>query len=163
MTRYDFTPLYRNSIGFDRMARLMDAALRFEDVQATYPPYNIEKTGEDAYRITLATAGFHEDELNIEVKESTMTVTGRKADKEGDVTYLHRGIAARDFVRRFELADHVKVTGANLSDGLLTVDLVREVPEEMRPRRIEIKPEAPKSLIGKAKKLIEPSSDKKAA
>ncbi len=162
MTTYDFSPLFRSTVGFDRFARLVDSALQSEPATTAYPPYNIETTNEDAYRITMAVAGFGEDELGIEAKENTLTITGRKDDEGQDARYLHRGIAARHFQRRFQLADHVKVAGANLSNGLLSVDLVREVPEEMKPRRITIKNEAPTSLVAKAKSLLDGSSRKAA-
>jgi molecular chaperone IbpA len=160
MTRFDFSPLFRSTIGFDRMAQLLESALDVEDVGTGYPPYNIEKSGEDKYRITLAVAGFTGDELDVQVKENTLTVSGKKADANGDRRYLHRGIAARDFRRVFQLTDYVKVVGANLDNGLLHIDLEREVPEEMKPRKIEIGSGGTKTLFGKAKKLIE---DDKAA
>lgn len=165
MLSYDFSPLLRTAIGFERLARQVEAAAHYDD-SAAYPPYNIESPGEDLYRIAIAAAGFDEKELQIEVKGNTLQVSGRKVEKaEEGVTYLHQGIALRNFVRKFELADYVKVTGANFSDGLLTIDLVREVPEELKPRTIQIRSEAPKNLIEKAKKLIGgPSAkDKKAA
>lgn len=162
MLTYDFSPLLRTAIGFDRLARQVEMASRFDEA-AAYPPYNIESAGEDQYRITLAVAGFTQSELTLEVKENALTITGHKADKVDESGYLHRGIATRDFVRRFQLADHVLVTNANLSDGLLTIDLVREVPEEKKPRQIQIKSEAPASLIDKAKKLIEGTLKKDAA
>jgi molecular chaperone IbpA len=137
MRTFDFSPLYRSAVGFDRMTSLLDAA-RNSAAADTYPPYNIEKTGEDAYRITLAVAGFGADDLDMEVRDSQLVVVG-KGDSEGDdAEYLHRGIARRAFERRFQLADHVEVKGADLRDGLLVVDLVREIPEAMKPRRIEI-------------------------
>ena len=139
MRAFDFSPLYRATIGFDRVADLMDRVLATDVAQPTYPPYNIEKTDENAYRITIAVAGFASDELTVELREGALIVTGRKAE-EGDTsrTYLHRGIATRAFERRFALADHMKVTGATHTDGMLNVDLVREVPEALKPRRIEI-------------------------
>lgn len=139
MRAFDFSPLYRATIGFDRVADLMDRALATEVTQPTYPPYNIEKTDENAYRITIAVAGFASDELTVELREGALIVTGRKAE-EADTsrTYLHRGIATRAFERRFALADHMKVTGATHADGMLNLDLVREVPEALKPRRIEI-------------------------
>ncbi|PYF09715.1 molecular chaperone IbpA [Rhodobacter viridis] len=139
MRAFDFSPLYRATIGFDRVADLMDRALATDVTQPTYPPYNIEKTDENAYRITIAVAGFASDELTVELREGALIVTGRKAE-EADTsrTYLHRGIATRAFERRFALADHMKVTGATHADGMLNLDLVREVPEALKPRRIEI-------------------------
>ena len=133
---YDFSPLYRSMIGADRMAGLLEAALR-SDGDRSYPPYDIEKTGEDSYRITLATAGFAESELEITAQPNLLVVAGRRAS-DGERTYLHQGLAHRAFERRFDLADHVVVKGAAYTDGLLTIDLAREVPEAMRPRRIEI-------------------------
>lgn len=142
MRTFDFSPLYRSAVGFDRMTSLLDAAQK-STAADSYPPYNIEKTGEDAYRITLAVAGFGADDLDMEVRDSQLVVVG-KGDSEGDDTeYLHRGIARRAFERRFQLADYVEVKGADLRDGLLIVDLVREIPEAMKPRRIEIGTAAP--------------------
>lgn len=138
MRNLDLSPLYRATVGFDRVADLMDRALAADGTNATYPPYNIEKTADDAYRITIAVAGFAADELNVEVKENQLVVTARKAEDDTARTYLHRGIATRAFERRFHLADHVKVTGASHVDGLLNIDLVREVPQALKPRRIEI-------------------------
>ncbi len=138
MRTYDLTPLLRSTIGFDRFDRLFQSALRQEEAPS-YPPYNIEKTGEDAYRITMAVAGFSEDELNITVQENSLIISGKARDEEEEpVTYLHHGIARRAFERRFETADTVKVVGASLENGLLHVDLVREVPEAMKPRTIAI-------------------------
>ena len=138
MRTFDPTPLFRASVGFDRMADLMDRVLAAEPVQPTYPPYNIEKTDENAYRISVAVAGFAADELSVEMKENGLTVSGRKGDDAAERTYLHRGIATRAFERRFHLADHVRVTGATHADGMLHIDLVREIPEALKPRRIEI-------------------------
>lgn len=138
MRAFDMTPLFRTSVGFDRMHRLMDAAVQMESAAKSYPPYNIEKIDENDYRITLAVAGFSEDELSIESKENTLTVTGRKAETEAKVEYLHRGIAGRAFERRFQLADHIKVVGAHLENGLLHVALEREIPEALKPRLIPI-------------------------
>jgi molecular chaperone IbpA len=137
MRNYDLSPLFRSTVGFDRLARLVDNATRLEDTG--YPPYNIEKLGEDSYRVTMAVAGFSADELDITVHENTLTVTGEA--KQADATsvqYLHRGIARRAFERRFQLADHIRVSGAALNNGLLGIDLVREVPETLKPRKIEI-------------------------
>ncbi|MEL7116148.1 MAG: Hsp20 family protein [Pseudomonadota bacterium] len=138
MRTYDFAPLYRATVGFDRIADLMDRVLTTDTPQPSYPPYNIEKTADDAYRISLAVAGFTEDEMSVEVKEHSLVVAARKGDDAGDVTYLHRGIATRAFERRFQLADHIRVTGATHANGMLHIDLVREVPEALKPRRIEI-------------------------
>ena len=136
MRNLDFAPLYRATVGFDRIADLMDRALS-ADVQPTYPPYNIEKTAEDAYRISIAVAGFTPDDLSVEVKDGTLHVTARKTETE-EKTFLHRGIATRAFERRFALADHVRVTGASHEHGMLHIDLQRETPEALKPRRIEI-------------------------
>ena len=139
MRTYDFTPLYRSAVGFDRLANLLESAARTSQ-DTGYPPYNIETTGENAYRIEIAVAGFTPDELNIEVKENLLTVTGRKTanDDVTQKTYLHRGLAERDFERRFHLADYVVVTEANLVNGLLSISLKRELPEALKPRRVEI-------------------------
>lgn len=153
MTTFDFSPLFRSTIGFDRLMPFFEDALRWDESAASYPPYNIEKTGEDSYRITMAVAGFNKDDLNIEVRANALAVTGERKEDE-DHSYLHRGIAGRDFVRQFRLADHVNVVGADLENGLLHIDLVRELPEEMKPRRIEISTAAAvKRLIEKAKKV----------
>jgi len=138
MRTFDFAPLYRATVGFDQIADLMDRVLSAEPSQVTYPPYNIEKTADDAYRITIAVAGFSDADLNVEVREGALIVSARKSEEEGERKYLHRGIATRAFERRFTLADHVRVTGASHVDGLLHVDLIREVPEALKPRRIEI-------------------------
>ena len=138
MRSFDFAPLYRATVGFDRIADLMDRALSADVAHPTYPPYNIEKTGTDAYRISVAVAGFAPDELSVEVKDASLHVTARKAPETDAKTYLHRGIATRAFERRFALADHVRVTGADHSHGMLHIDLVREMPEALKPRRIEI-------------------------
>lgn len=137
MRNFDLAPLYRATVGFDQLADMMDRVLTTEAAQPTYPPYNIEKLDQDTYRITIAVAGFSDADLAIEVKEHALIVSARKAD-EDKRTYLHRGIATRAFERRFHLADHVKVTGATHADGMLHIDLVREVPEALKPRRIEI-------------------------
>ena len=137
MATFDFAPLYRSAIGFDRLASLLDDALR-GDPQPSYPPYNIELVGEDKYRITMAVAGFDRSELDLEVEQEALKITGRKRKSDKPATYLHRGIAARDFEHRFQLAEHVKVVGAELVNGLLNIELVREVPEAMKPRRISI-------------------------
>lgn len=138
MRTFDPTPLFRASVGFDRMADLMDRMLTADAGQPTYPPYNIEKTDENAYRITVAVAGFSADELTVEVKDSALVIAARKTEEETGRTWLHRGIATRAFERRFHLADHVRVTGATHADGMLHVDLAREIPEALKPRRIEI-------------------------
>jgi len=138
MRHFDFAPLYRSSVGFDQLASLMDRVLSAEAGQPSYPPYNIEKTAEDAYRISIAVAGFGADDLGIEVKENALVVTARKAEEADEKTYLHRGIATRAFERRFHLADHVRVIGASHEDGMLHIDLEREIPEALKPRRIAI-------------------------
>lgn len=138
MRTVDFAPLYRATVGFDRIADLMDRVLTNDVAQPTYPPYNIEKTAEDAYRISIAVAGFAPEELGVEVKDGTLLVTARKAPETTEKTYLHRGIATRAFERRFALADHVRVSGAVHEHGMLHIDLVRETPEALKPRRIEI-------------------------
>ncbi len=151
MRTTDFSPLYRFSVGFDRMQRLVDAASRFDEAAYAYPPYNIEAHGEDAYRITMTVAGFAEKDLDVTVTENTLVISGRKRDEDKGVSYLHRGIAGRAFERRFELADHIKVVGANLENGLLHVDMVRELPEEKKPRKIAIGSKNPfKALTKKA-------------
>jgi molecular chaperone IbpA len=138
MERFDFSPLFRSTIGFDRLTRLVDAASRVDNAALAYPPYNIEKTGEDAYRLTMAVAGFSPEELDITVQESTLLVTGKAKKDQEDGRYLHRGIARRAFERRFSLADHIKVVGATVVNGMLHVDLAREVPEASKPRKIQI-------------------------
>jgi molecular chaperone IbpA len=138
MTTFDFSPLFRSTIGYDRLARLVDSATRIDGGAVAYPPYNIEKTGEDAYRLTMAVAGFGENELDVSVHEGTMVVTGKAQEKDEEDRFLHRGIARRAFERRFSIADYIRVTGASLENGLLHVDLVREVPEAAKPRQIKI-------------------------
>ncbi|MCB1410770.1 MAG: Hsp20 family protein [Rhodobacter sp.] len=147
MRAFDPTPLFRASVGFDRMADLMDRVLAAEPVQPSYPPYNIEKTDDNAYRISLAVAGFSADELAVDVKENSLVISARKTEDEADRTFLHRGIATRAFDRRFHLADHVRVTGATHADGMLHIDLVREIPEALKPRRIEIARAEPSRLV----------------
>ena len=136
MRTIDFSPLYRSVVGFDRLAGLLETATA--DAASGYPPYNIERTDENAYRIDIAVAGFRPDELDIEVKENLLTVTGRKAANDEQRRYLHRGLAERNFERRFQLADYVIVNDANLADGLLSISLKRELPEALKPRRVEI-------------------------
>ncbi len=151
MRHFDFSPLYRSTVGFDRLANILDQVMSADPAQNTYPPYNIEKTGENAYRITIAVAGFSDDELAIESREGQLVVTGRKAEVEEKAAYLHRGIATRAFERRFQLADHVKPVEARTENGLLHVELVREVPEALKPRRIEIaRRDAGTAIEGKA-------------
>lgn len=141
MRTIDLTPLYRSSVGFDRMANLMDSLMTADGSAPSYPPYNIEKTGDDAYRITLAVAGFGSEDISIETKEGELVVSGAKSERAENADerkLLYRGIAERSFERRFKLADHVRATGAKLENGLLHVELVREVPEALKPRKIEI-------------------------
>ncbi len=148
MRNFDLSPLYRSTIGFDRLFSLLDQAAGFENAP-TYPPYNIERTDENAYRISIAVAGFAEAELALEVKENLLTVRGEKQQAEGQAkgNVLHQGIASRSFERRFQLADHVQVIGATLENGLLHIDLVREVPEAKKPRSIPIGKGAEPALI----------------
>jgi molecular chaperone IbpA len=146
MSGFDFSPLFRSTIGFDRMLRLVDTATRGDSASLGYPPYNIEKTGDDAYRLTMAVAGFSPSELDVTVHENTLLVTGKAQTEEENKNgngYLHRGIARRAFERRFSLADHMTVTGANIDNGMLHVELVHEVPEAAKPRKIAIGTSAP--------------------
>jgi molecular chaperone IbpA len=136
MRPFDFAPLYRSTVGFDRLFQLLDGGVEGE--ASTYPPYNIERTADNTYRITMAVAGFAQDEIDIQVKEQSLTVKGEKKADDKDRQFLHRGIATRAFERRFQLADHVEVTGADLQDGMLHVDLVRNVPERLKPRSVQI-------------------------
>jgi molecular chaperone IbpA len=151
MRHLDLTPFYRSTVGFDRLFDLLDSAAGFESDGVAYPPYNIERLGDNEYRITMAVAGFGEDELKIDVKEQSLTVRGDKKPEDKARQFLHRGIAGRSFERRFQLADHVEVKGADLKDGLLHVDLVRNVPERLKPRVIAIG-------NGKAAKQVEASA-----
>jgi len=137
MRNTDFSPFYRSTVGFDRLFNLLDTVA--DNGQTGYPPYNIEKTGDNAYMITVAVAGFAEDELSIEARDGQLIVSGKKATEEGERSYLHRGIANRAFEKRFQLADHVRANGARTENGLLHVELVREVPEALKPRQIEIR------------------------
>jgi molecular chaperone IbpA len=138
MRNFDLAPLYRATVGFDQIAEMMDRVLSSDISQPTYPPYNIEKTADDAYRISIAVAGFSDADLSVEVKEGALIILARKAEDDADKTYLHRGIATRAFERKFQLADHVRVSGAAHADGMLHIDLVREVPEALKPRQIKI-------------------------
>jgi molecular chaperone IbpA len=138
MRHIDFSPFYRSTVGFDRLFDLLDSASGVETGGVTYPPYNIERLGDNEYRITMAVAGFAQDELKVDVKEQSLTLRGEKKADEEDRQFLHRGIAARTFERRFQLADHVEVKGADLKDGLLHIDLVRNVPERLKPRSVAI-------------------------
>jgi molecular chaperone IbpA len=137
----DLSPLFRSTVGFDRMSRLFEDA--FSDVAPSYPPYNIEKLGENEYRIVMAVAGFGAQDVKVTAKENTLVVEGKQAETQNGTRYLHRGIAARAFERRFELADHIQVTGAALENGLLVIALKREIPEALKPRTIAIKSAAP--------------------
>ena len=144
MRQFDFAPLYRSTVGFDRLAQLLDSVGGLD--ADGYPPYNIERLGDNEYRITMAVAGFNKDEFKIEVKEQTLIVSGTKQPDDKQRVFLHRGIAARSFERRFQLADHVEVKGADFSDGLLHIDLVRNLPERMKPRTIAIGSASPKEI-----------------
>ena len=147
MRTFDLSPLFRTTVGFDRLNHLLDAA-QSVDSSTGYPPYNIEKLDEDSYRVTMAVAGFAEDELDVTAKDNVLIVAGKvEAKGENGGKYLHRGIATRAFERRFELADHIHVTGARLENGLLHLDLAREVPEEMKPRKIAISTEAGQTKV----------------
>ncbi|MDA1090707.1 MAG: Hsp20 family protein [Proteobacteria bacterium] len=150
MQTIDFAPLFRNSVGFDRMRRLLDASARMEPSANAYPPYNIVQSGEDTYRITMAVAGFSEQDLDITAKENTLIISGKIAESAEEKLFLHRGIAGRAFERRFDLEDHIKVVGAGLVNGLLNIELEREVPEESRPRKISIDTHEPKRVEKKA-------------
>ncbi len=152
MRHFDLSPLYRQTVGFDRLFNMLDQAAGF-DAAPAYPPYNIERTDENAYRVTLAVAGFGRDELSIESKENTLSIKGGKEQAQPSAGHdvLHQGIAARAFERRFQLADHMLVTAASLENGLLHVDLVREIPEAQKPRRIEIGAGAPVAKVVESK------------
>ncbi len=149
MRTIDFSPLYRSVVGFDRLADMLDAANT--ETATGYPPYNIERTAENAYRIDIAVAGFKPGDINIEVKENLLTVQGRKTESDENRRYLHRGLAERNFERRFQLADYVIVTNADLADGLLSISLKRELPEALKPRRVSINESKPETLIEGAK------------
>ena len=138
MRSFDLTPIYRATVGFDQLAEMMDRVMATESTSQSYPPYNIEKTDDQSWRISLAVAGFSDDDLTIEQHENSLQISGRKSTEDSERTYLHRGIANRSFKRRFDLADHVRVTGASHENGMLHIDLTREVPEALKPRRIEI-------------------------
>mgnify|MGYP003958545935 CR=1 FL=1 len=142
MINFDFSPLYRSSVGFDHLASLVDVATQYDRGQSSYPPYNIELLDEDKYCITMAIAGFNLSELTIQAENNTLTVSGKKQQPK-EKQYLHHGIAERNFEQRFQLVDHVKVTHANMTNGLLNIELIREIPEAMKPRRIEIQSSEP--------------------
>jgi molecular chaperone IbpA len=152
MRTVNLDPFWRTSIGFDRLFDLMDESLRFEP-EDNYPPCNIVRTGEDTYRISLAVAGFKPEQINVTVQQNTLVVSGRPSEARGEAEYLHHGIAGRSFERRFSLADYVEVKGASLQDGLLQIELEREVPEAMKPRRIEV--QTGKALAQDKRKTIE--------
>ncbi len=162
MRTIDLTPLYRTIVGFDRMASLIETGARL-DTAPGWPPYNIEQTGEDAYQIELAVAGFGPDDLSIELKEGLLTVTGKKLLADDGRTFLHRGIAERGFERRYQLADHVRVTGANLEHGMLTLALVREVPEALKPRKIAITIGSAQNSANDANLIVDDAGESKAA
>ncbi len=161
MTTLNVSPLFRTAIGFDRLTRLMDAAAATPDV--TYPPYNIEKTGDDAYRLTMAVAGFGPDDIELTVKENALFVTGRVSQGADKVEVLYRGIAGRAFERKFTLADHIVVDGADLQNGLLHVALKRVVPESLKPRRIAISAAAPRIIAGEQANDAQPAAGSQAA
>jgi len=143
MRTLDFSPLFRHSVGFDRMQNLLDAAAQRETATNSYPPYNIEQLDDDAYRITMAVAGFSEADLDLTVTENSLVVTGKPSDEASETAkYLHHGIAGRAFERRFQLADHIKIKGAELVNGMLSIDLEREIPEEKKPRKIAVSTKA---------------------
>ena len=146
MRTFDFSPLFRSTVGFDRMTQLMDTAMTRPQQSDGYPPYNIEKQGDDNYRISLAVAGFSPNDIDITVKENALVISAKSETEGEERTYLHRGIAGRAFERSFQLADHLVVKGADMENGLLHVDLERVVPEELKPRRIKISSSAPKTI-----------------
>ncbi|MBI78258.1 MAG: heat-shock protein [Rhodospirillaceae bacterium] len=150
MTTFDFSPLFRSSVGFDSIPRLLDTAMRSADLSDTYPPYNIEKTEENSYRISIAVAGFGEKDLDITAKENMLIVKSRGQEAQDEAKYLYRGIAGRAFERKFQLADHIQVVGAELVNGLLHINLVREVPEELKPRNIKIRSSSDAKLVNAA-------------
>ena len=156
MRTYDLSPLFRSSVGFDRMTRLLESALKVDDAALSYPPYNIEKLSDDAYRISMAVAGFGPEDLDITSQENLLVITGKAKKDAENGQYLYRGIAGRAFERRFQLADHIKVTGASLVNGLLHVELVREIPETMKPRTIAI-------TAGTTQQVIDQKQEKQAA
>lgn len=157
MLTIDFSPLYRSTIGFDRLIHTLEITASAVGANDNYPPYNIEKTGEDTYRLTMAVAGFAQSDLTVEVQNQTLTVSGRQQERQddGSATHLYRGIPEGGFEQQFELAEYVQVTGAHLADGLLSVELVRDLPEQLRPRRIEIRSAEHAPLPKHPPKLIE--------
>tara|TARA_A100000171_G_C2134647_1_gene149293 strand:+ start:448 stop:921 length:474 start_codon:yes stop_codon:yes gene_type:complete len=157
MRTFDLTPLFRSSIGFDRLSQLVDSALRTdESTGGGYPPYNIERLNEQTYRLTMAVAGFREEDLNIVIQDNTLTISGRARPEEENIEYLYRGIAGRAFERHFQLADFIKVGRASLKDGILRIKLEREIPEAMKPRRVNIEQDSTEET----KKLIEQTPKK---
>jgi molecular chaperone IbpA len=155
MRTFDLTPLFRSTVGFDHLARMLDTASRVDEQAFSYPPYNIEKLGEDDYRITMAVAGFSEGDLEITTKDHSLIITGQARKEDGVTQYLHHGIAGRSFERRFDLAEHIRVASASLVNGLLHVDLVREVPEILKPRTIAITGKPAETVKAEAAKVIE--------
>ncbi|MDX1400555.1 MAG: Hsp20 family protein [Kiloniellales bacterium] len=155
---FDFDPLFRSTIGFDYLPSVLEAVSRLDQSTSGYPPYDIEKLDEDSYRISMAVAGFSADDLSLETREQVLYVTGQKPGDEEERTYLHHGIATRGFQRSFQLADHVKVISAHLDNGLLSVNLVREIPEEMRPRQVPIDTGGLKAIAAPSKKISERKS-----
>ncbi len=155
---FDLSPLFRSTIGFDRLTHLLENAARLDEATSGLPPYDILKTDSDSYRITMAVAGFSQDDLEIEVRDRRLIVAGKKVSEDESYSFLHRGVAQRPFRRVFQLADHVKVLEAALENGLLHIDLQHELPEERKPRQIEISTGAPASIVSKAKKLVESKS-----
>lgn len=163
MQTFDFSPLFRSGIGFDRLAHMLDATYANKTENSGYPPYNIAVTGENDYRITLAVAGFTENDLEIEVAQRKLSISGKKEKETDEREYLYRGIAERDFSVQFQLAEYVEVTGASLNNGILIVDLSRRVPDALKPRSIKIENGSPKRLAEKTKSFIEGKAEKKAA
>jgi len=150
MTTFDFSPLYRSTIGFDHLANLLDNVTAAERSQSSYPPYNIELLETDKYRISMAVAGFEEDEINVEVEDNVLFIAASKKNSDVERNYLHQGIAERDFKRQFRLEDHVQVVSATMNNGLLHIELVREIPETMKPRRIAINEQPKKGFLKSA-------------
>ncbi|MEN8237116.1 MAG: Hsp20 family protein [Pseudomonadota bacterium] len=155
MTTFDLTPLARTSIGFDRLMEMVDAAMQSDGTSEAYPPYNIEQSGDDTYRITMAVAGFAEEDLSVTIHSHTLIIKGRSHPANASTKYLYRGIAGRAFEKHFQLADFIKIGAASLCNGLLSVELIREIPETMRPRNIEIQSEDSSKSSGQAGKIIE--------
>ena len=150
MRTFDLSPLFRASVGFDNLTRLLDSVTRLDDAHFAYPPYNIVKSGEDKYRITFAVAGFGPEEIDVQVENNTLTVKGKPVQDQAQAVYLHRGLAGRAFERRFELADHIQVGGAKLENGLLHIDLKREIPDALKPRKIDVKADKSQPVLSQA-------------